>query len=107
MQQMADWLKKLGMSEYTERFAEDDIDFSVLRQLTDQDLKELGLSLGHRRKLLAAIAELSGGAATPAQLPSELNKQEAAARREPTPTTAATAPPAKAAGERSGRRDLR
>ena len=58
MQQIADWLEKLGMSEYAERFAENDIDTSVLRDLTDQDLKELGVSLGHRRKMLRAIAEL-------------------------------------------------
>jgi hypothetical protein len=49
MQQIADWLTTLGMSEYTERFAESDIDASVLRDLTDQDLKDLGVSLGHRR----------------------------------------------------------
>ena len=39
MQQIADWLEKLGMSEYAERFAENRIDFSVLPELTDQDLK--------------------------------------------------------------------
>jgi hypothetical protein len=50
MQQIADWLKTLGMSEYAERFAESDIDTSVLRDLTDHDLRELGISLGHRRK---------------------------------------------------------
>src|ERR1700756_3740321 len=55
MQQIADWLKMLGMSEYAERFAENDIDTSVLPDLTDQDLKELGVSLGHRRKMLRAI----------------------------------------------------
>ena len=54
MQQIADWLKTLGMSEYAERFAANDIDTSVLRHLTDQDLRELGVSLGHRRKMLAA-----------------------------------------------------
>jgi integrase/recombinase XerD len=55
MQQIADWLEKLGMSEYTERFADNDIDASVLRDLTDQDLKDIGVSLGHRRKLLLAL----------------------------------------------------
>jgi SAM domain (Sterile alpha motif) len=45
MQQIADWLEKLGMSEYAERFTESDIDTSVLCDLTDQDLKELGVSL--------------------------------------------------------------
>jgi class 3 adenylate cyclase/tetratricopeptide (TPR) repeat protein len=54
------WLAALGLSEYAQRFAENDIDVSVLRHLTDQDLKELGVSLGHRRKMQAAIAELGG-----------------------------------------------
>ena len=64
MQQIADWLEKLGMSEYAQCFAENEIDVSVLRHLTDQDLKEIGVPLGHRRKMLAAIAELAGAAAT-------------------------------------------
>jgi SAM domain (Sterile alpha motif) len=51
MQQIAHWLEKLGMSEYTERFAENRIDFSVLRDLTDQDLKDLGVVLGDRRNV--------------------------------------------------------
>jgi len=67
MQQIADWLEKLGMSEYAERFTESDIDTSVLRDLTDQDLKELGVSLGHRRKMLRAIAELPGAGPTSPQ----------------------------------------
>ena len=56
MQPITDWLEKLGMSEYAQRFAESRIDFSVLRDLTDQDLKELGVVLSDRRKLLRAIA---------------------------------------------------
>jgi hypothetical protein len=43
MQQIADWLEKLGMSEYAQRFAENGIDLSVLPDLTDQDLKVLGM----------------------------------------------------------------
>src|SRR5215472_9514898 len=58
MQQISDWLKKLDMSEYVERFAENDIDVDVLGELTDQDLEKLGVSLGHRRKMLRAIREL-------------------------------------------------
>jgi hypothetical protein len=55
----ADWLASLGLSEYAERFAENDIDMAVLRDLTDQDFKDVGISsLGHRRKLLRAIGEL-------------------------------------------------
>jgi class 3 adenylate cyclase/predicted ATPase len=60
MQEISDWLEKLGMSEYGQRFAENRIDFSVLRYLTDQDLRDIGIPLGHRRKLLAAVAELAG-----------------------------------------------
>ena len=56
MQPITDWLEKLGMSEYAQRFAESRIDFSVLRDLTDQDLKGLGVVLSDRRKLLRAIA---------------------------------------------------
>jgi class 3 adenylate cyclase/predicted ATPase len=59
MQQIADWLGKLGLSEYAQRFAENDIDFTILGDLTDQDLEKIGIaSLGHRRKLLRAIANL-------------------------------------------------
>ena len=58
MQRIAEWLETLGLSGYARCFADNDIDASVLRHLTDQDLKELGVSLGHRRKMLAAIAEM-------------------------------------------------
>jgi class 3 adenylate cyclase len=62
MQQIADWLQKLGLGQYAQRFAENDISFSILPDLTDQHLKELGVaSLGHRLQLLRAIAELRGG----------------------------------------------
>ena len=57
MQQIADWLKTLGMSEYAERFAESDIDVEVLSELTDKDFDRLGVSIGHRRKMIRAIRE--------------------------------------------------
>ena len=60
MQQIADWLEKLGMSEYAELFAKNRIDFSVLPDLTDQDLEKLGVLLGDRRKMLRTIASLKG-----------------------------------------------
>ena len=60
MEQIADWLEKLGMSEYAERFVDNAIDLSVLPDLTDQDLEKLGVLLGHRRKMLRAIAALGG-----------------------------------------------
>src|SRR5262249_23349071 len=59
MQQIADWLGKLGLSEYAQGFAENDIDFTILSDLTDQDLEKIGIALlGHRRKLLRAIGNL-------------------------------------------------
>ena len=52
------WLEKLGMSEYALRFAENRIDFFALPDLTDSDLKDLGVVLGDRRKIMRAIAKL-------------------------------------------------
>ena len=84
MHQIADWLEKLGISEYTQRFAENDIDTSVLPHLSDQDLKELGISLGHRRKMLAAIDELAGAApATPKPVAATETKTQDPAERPP------------------------
>src|SRR5450755_4843938 len=64
MQYIGDWLGNLGLTEYTKCFMDNKIDVSVLRYLTDQDLKEIGIPLGHRRKILAAISELTVGSAT-------------------------------------------
>jgi len=69
MQQIADWLNTLGLGQYAQRFAENDIDPSVLRDLTDHDLEKIGVSLGHRRKILRAIAELDGAGPRPAPAP--------------------------------------
>src|ERR1700758_747727 len=76
---IAEWLASLGISEYAQRFTENDIDTSVLRHLTDQDLKELGISVGHRRKMLAAIAEL---AATPSATAFQPEPRDDAERRQ-------------------------
>jgi len=86
MSTIAEWLASLGMSEYAERFIENKIDISVLRHLTDQDLKDIGIPLGHRRKLLAAISELTGAApATPKPAAAtEPKTQDTAERRQVT-----------------------
>jgi class 3 adenylate cyclase len=61
MQQIPNWLQKLGLGQYAQRFAENDITFDILPDLSDQDLEKIGVaSLGHRRQLLRAIAELKG-----------------------------------------------
>jgi class 3 adenylate cyclase/tetratricopeptide (TPR) repeat protein len=55
---VAEWLNNLGLGRYASAFTENDIDFGVLAQLTEADLMELGVSsLGHRKRLLAAIAK--------------------------------------------------
>ena len=84
MQQIGDWLKKLGLSEYAERFAEDHIDLAVLPDLTDQDLEKLGVLLGDRRKMLRAIRELAGDTPVTPHSPAvtEARPQDAAERRQ-------------------------
>ena len=58
------WLRSLSLEEYEAAFRDNAIDADVLHDLTDQDLNNLGVLLGHRRKLLRAIAALDGSAAT-------------------------------------------
>jgi predicted ATPase/class 3 adenylate cyclase len=65
---IAEWLASLGMAQYTQRFAEDDIDFDVLGELTDQDFDRLGVSVGHRRRMLKAIREHGGSAPVTQQI---------------------------------------
>jgi SAM domain (Sterile alpha motif) len=61
------WLRGLGLGKYEAVFRENDIDETVLPNLTAEDLKELGVaSLGHRRKLLDAIAALRNDENAPA-----------------------------------------
>ena len=86
MQQIADWLERLGLSEYAQRFAENGIDISVLRYLTEQDLKDIGVLLGHRRKMLAAIAALAGAPAATGPPPAavEPKPHDSAERRQVT-----------------------
>ena len=61
------WLRSLGLAEYEPAFRDNQIDEEVLPNLTGDDLKELGIaSVGHRRKLMLAIAELSGTSGKPA-----------------------------------------
>jgi class 3 adenylate cyclase/tetratricopeptide (TPR) repeat protein len=70
MKEIAGWLDALSMSEYTDRFVANGIDLSVLPDLTDSDLEKLGVLLGHRRKMLRAIAQLHGVAPATTVAPS-------------------------------------
>jgi hypothetical protein len=58
MEEIARWLEKLGMSEYAERFVEHQVTFSALLDFTDADLKNLGVVLGDRRRILRAISRV-------------------------------------------------
>ena len=51
------WLERLGLGKYADRFAENEIDFDAARDLTEEDLKELGIPMGPRKKFLRALAE--------------------------------------------------
>jgi len=65
------WLRGLGLSQYEPAFRDNDVDAEVLSELTADDLLSLGIaSVGHRRKLLAAIAALRAGPAPSAAAPS-------------------------------------
>src|SRR6201987_4598616 len=84
MREIVQWLKKLGLEQYAERFAENGIDISVLRHLTDQDLKDIGVQLGHRRKILAAISEAAGATAPRPEMAVAPKPQDTAERRQVT-----------------------
>ena len=60
------WLRGIGLEQYARTFRDNAIDADVLRDLTDEHLRELGLPLGARLKLLRAVAALSAGEQTPA-----------------------------------------
>jgi class 3 adenylate cyclase/predicted ATPase len=78
------WLRSLGLGQYEAAFRENEIDDEVLPNLTAEDLRELGVAiLGHRRKMLAAIAELSRSSApaAPASTPPPVTSGEKTAER--------------------------
>ena len=54
------WLRSLGLGQYETLFRENDIDAEILGDLTDRDLEKIGVSLGHRKRLLKAVAALAG-----------------------------------------------
>jgi class 3 adenylate cyclase len=61
---IAAWLHELGLERYRDAFHANDIDIDVLPELSEADLERLGVSLGHRKKLLKAIASLGAAGAT-------------------------------------------
>ena len=67
---IGNWLQGLGLAQYEPAFRDNDVDAEVLLRLTADDLRELGVtSIGHRRRLLDAIAALTERAPKPAAMP--------------------------------------
>jgi class 3 adenylate cyclase len=64
--QITTWLDGIGLAQYATVFAENAIDFEILPDVTEADLEKLGVALGHRKRILKAIAALSGGSLAPA-----------------------------------------
>jgi hypothetical protein len=54
------WLEDLGLGQYAETFLRNDVDLRALPHLTKADLRELGISLGHCKVILAAIRGFGG-----------------------------------------------
>src|SRR4029077_3559719 len=81
---VGDWLRSLGLGQYEAAFRESEIEADVLPELTDQHLKDLGVSLGHRLKMLRAIRALGEDRPVNAEPPAppELKTQDAAERRQ-------------------------
>ena len=81
--EITDWLGKLGLEQYAPTFRDNAIDSKVLPRLTAEDLKDLGVTLvGHRRRLLEAIAALRAEA--PEQKPPDALASADAERRQVT-----------------------
>jgi class 3 adenylate cyclase len=81
MLDVARWLAEQGLGHHAEAFAENGIAGDVLRDLTDADLKELGLNLGDRKRLLKAIAALDAGPALDRAEPAEQTTTPAIPRK--------------------------
>ena len=59
--EISNWLSELGLGEYQEKFVENEVDLDAARDLTEADLRELGIPMGPRKKLLRAIVGLTDG----------------------------------------------
>ena len=86
------WLKEIGLERYLELFQDNDIDPEILPDLTEADFEKLGVSLGHRKKLMRAIAVLA--------------EQGAISARGETPAPTPVPPPASPVGQEGERRQL-
>ena len=80
---VGDWRRNLGLGQYEALFRASEIDADILPELTDVDLKELGVPLGHRKRLLRAISGLATAETSAAPFASTgATPQDAAERRQ-------------------------
>ena len=88
MPSIEDWLNGLGLGKYSKIFAENDIDLRALPHLNGADLQELGISLGHRKVMLAAIAELRHAETAETKVETKLERRSPIVDRQPEPDEA-------------------
>ena len=81
MTKLQELLKELGLEQYARVLAENHIEFDILSDLSESDLEKLGLSLGHRRKLLKALAALKPAPSQPEAPPTTSEAKEAERRQ--------------------------
>ncbi len=82
MSNIADWLTGIGLARYVELFRANDIDFDVLPSLSEEEFKELGLSLGDRKRLLKGIAQFADSTQMPGEAEQRAEHAPAAERRQ-------------------------
>ena len=78
---VGDWLRGLGLGRYETVFRDNEIDVEVLRELTESDLEKLGVPLGHRKRLLKAIADAGATAIAPPTVTARPDAQAAERRQ--------------------------
>ncbi|MER9146791.1 hypothetical protein NKH92_29495 [Mesorhizobium sp. M0871] len=88
MQTIEHWLSQLGLGKYLEAFVQNDVDLRALPHVTERDLQELGVSLGHRKIIMAAVAGLAqpnlAGSLVPSPSPAGSELQASDLAQEPT-----------------------
>jgi class 3 adenylate cyclase/tetratricopeptide (TPR) repeat protein len=78
---VTEWLKSLGLENYSKIFCENEIDLTAARELTDSDLREIDLPMGPRKKLLLAIEQLRDAQANATELSNEVTALPRSAER--------------------------
>ena len=81
MATLQQWLEDLGLGEYTKAFADNAVDLEIIADLDDGDLEKIGVKLGHRKKILKAIAALAESPLIPPPPPPPPRRRRPPARR--------------------------